>query len=335
MIKEAVRNTDKQVLAVLALLAVAVAWGATFVVVADAIALYPIYAFLALRFAIASVAFAAFFPKVFKRINWANLKFGVVAGILLSVGYILQTLALLPADQGGTTPARTAFLTGLYVIIVPVIQSIMKRKLAGKGTLIGMALAILGLWAMSGISLSGGSQWNAGDTLVLISAFAYSAHILLLGRSHKEHHSTLALTLVQLVTVMLVTGGASILTGENAGLPTEASVWIALLICGIIASAFAFAVQTWAQRILPPARVALILISEPALGGLFGWWAAMQAPPREVLGAALLIAGMIVSETLTARSTGKTRRRLKRAVQGMPVIIDEENGNGSNLDETD
>lgn len=333
MIKQVVRNTDKQVLAVIALIMVAIAWGATFVVVADAIALYPIYAFLALRFAVASLAFAAFFPRVFKRLDKENFKFGALAGILLSVGYILQTLALLPADQGGTSPARTAFFTGLYVIIVPIIQSIMKRKLAGKGTVIGTILAILGLLAMSGISFSGNSHWNMGDTLVLISAFAYSAHILLLGTCDSRHN-TLALTFVQLVTVMLVTGAASLLMGENAGLPTAMSVWIAILICGIIASAFAFAVQTWSQRILPPSRVALILISEPALGGIFGWWAVSYAPPKEVLGAALLLAGMIVSETMNARSNGKTKKRLKRAVQGMPVVIEQDCGGSTNLDET-
>ncbi|MBK5211985.1 MAG: DMT family transporter [Coriobacteriia bacterium] len=320
------KSADRQVVAVVALIFVATVWGATFVVVADAITQYPVYAFLCLRFAIAALAFLAFFPKVLKRIDVHNLKLGIPAGILLSAGYILQTLGLLPLSQGGTTPARTAFLTGMYVVLVPVAQSIIRKRMPHRGTIVGVGLALSGLVLLSGITLSGTHGWVLGDTLVLASAFAYAAHMILLGTNDK-HHDTLALTFVQLAVVALTTGAMSLATGEHAGLPTSPNVWFALLTCGLVASAFAFVVQTWAQRILPPSRIALILISEPALGGLFGWWMAGLAPTREVIGAALMLAGMITSELMASRQAHMQAQRLKRAVEGMPVFTDDPNRN--------
>lgn len=322
MIKELSRKADKQYLAAIALLMVAVSWGATFVVVADAVASYPIYAFLALRFAVAAISFVLFFPRVMGRLTKENITFGAIAGLILTAGYIFQTLGLLPPEDGGTTPARTAFLTGMYVVIVPVVQSAWKRRFPGIGTSLGMVLALAGLWAFSGISIgSGQGSWNLGDTYVLLSSLAYSAHMLLLGRTtHK--HNTLALTLVQLLTVFVASALLSIFTGEHAGIPTTWNVWFAILICGIVASALAFAVQTWAQRILPASRVALILISEPALGGIFGWWALGSAPGHELIGAGLMLSGMIASESLQARTKSRKARKLKRAVEGMPIYVD-------------
>lgn len=321
MIKK-LKSLDTQVLAVGALVFVAIVWGSTFVVVADAIAQYPIYAFLSVRFLVASVAFLIFFPKMYQRINWHNLKLALPAGCLLAAGYILQTLGLLPESQGGTTAARTAFLTGMYVVIVPIAQSILKRKLPPKGTAVGMGLALVGLWFLSGISLNGSSHWVMGDTYVLISAFAYSAHMILLGHSDKNH-DTLALTFIQLSVVTVITGVASLVAHENAGIPQGWYVWFAILLCGLVASAFAFVVQTWAQRILPPSRVALILISEPALGGLFGWVVAGAAPFREVVGALLMLSGMITSESMSARRAVQEDQRLKRSVEGIPVFADD------------
>ena len=327
MIKK-LKSLDAQVIAVGALLFVAIVWGSTFVVVADAIAQYPIFAFLSVRFLVASIAFVIFFPKMYQRINLHNLKLAVPAGCLLATGYIFQTLGLLPQSQGGTTAARTAFLTGMYVVIVPIVQSIFKRKLPPIGTAIGMGLALIGLWFLSGINLHGSSQWVMGDTYVLISAFAYSAHMILLGRSDK-HHDTLALTFIQLFVVTLITGIASFIAHEHAGIPHGASVWFAILLCGLVASAFAFVVQTWSQRILPPSRVALIMISEPALGGLFGWSVAGVAPFKEVVGATLMLAGMITSESMTARRAAQEDQRLKRSVEGIPVFADDPHRNQS------
>lgn len=302
------------------LVGVAAVWGATFVIVADAIALYPMFGFLAWRFAVATVAFAVFFPRVFRRLDAENWRMGTFAGLFLTAGYIFQTWGL--DGEGGTSPARAAFITGLYVVFVPLAQALILRRRPRGATVLGAGLALAGLWLLSGTGGSGGG-WVTGDSLVVVAAIAYSAHMLVLG-STDERHDTGALTLVQLVVVTVITAAISLAT-EKPSLPTDASVIVAIVICGVFASALAFVVQTWAQRRMPPARVALILVLEPAFGGLFGWGAAGVWPIREIAGAALMMGGMVVSEIMAAfRTRPGEHLEFEPAVEGMPVPLVEE-----------
>jgi drug/metabolite transporter (DMT)-like permease len=297
-----------------ALLGVAVIWGWAFVAVAAAIVLYPMYAFLAWRFALASVAFVVFYPRVLKQMTRRNVTTGLIAGVLLAAGYILQTAGLDGAAR--TSPARAAFITGLYVVITPLLQAVWLKTMPRKSTLLGAAIALCGLWIMSGIgSASGG--WVFGDTLVVACAFAYALHITFLG-STGEGHDVSVLTLVQLATVAVICGAIS-LVKEHAPLPTDLRVVGAILLTGVLASALAFVVQTWAQQKLPPSRVAIILVSETAFGGIFGWSAAGVWPIREVLGAATMFVGLVVSEAVAALSPTTQPVGFEPAVEGMPV----------------
>ncbi len=108
------------------------------------------------------------------------------------------------------------------------------------------------------------------------------------------------------------------------GLPTETSVWLALLMTGVLASAVAFAIQTWAQRQVSPARTALILASEPAFGGLFGWAVAGVAPVREVAGAAMMLGGMLISEVAAILAPKEEGIAFEPGVEGMPAPVIEE-----------
>lgn len=303
-----------------ALVAVAAVWGATFVVVADAIALYPMYAFLAWRFVLASVAFVLFFPRVLTRLDAPNVRMGLIAGVFLSAGYIFQTWGL--DGPTATTPARGAFITGLYVVFVPLAQALILRRRPRGATLLGVGLALFGLWVLSGAGMGSGG-WVRGDTLMVGGAVAYSAHMLIMGTTDARH-DTGALTFVQLLTVALVTTSISLVT-ENASLPVEPSVLIAIAICGVLASAIAFVVQTWAQRRMQPARVALILVLEPAFGGLFGWAAAGLWPIREIMGALLMMGGMVTSEIVAAfRPNDDEHVEFEAAVEGIPVPLVED-----------
>jgi threonine/homoserine efflux transporter RhtA len=98
-------------------------------------------------------------------------------------------------------------------------------------------------------------------------------------------------------------------------------VWFAILVCGVLASAVAFVVQTWAQRRIPPARVALILVTEPAFGGLFGWWTAGVWPIREVIGAAMMLGGMITSEAVAAMAPQAEGVTFEPAMEGIPAPV--------------
>jgi len=217
-----------------------------------------------------------------------------------------------------TTPARAAFITGLYVVITPLLQAVLLRRRPRRSTLIGGAIALAGLWVLSGIgSQSGG--WVFGDTLVVICAVIYAFHIIVLG-STGEQHDVSALTLVQLATVALICGGIS-LVKEHAAVPTDTSVIVAIVITGVFASAVAFVVQTWAQRKLPPSRVAIILVTETAFGGLFGWAAAGVWPLREVLGAFTMFGGLVFSEFVAGMAPSEEHVAFGPAVEGMPAPV--------------
>jgi drug/metabolite transporter (DMT)-like permease len=298
----------------IALVGVAMVWGSTFVMVKEAVASFPPWSFLGLRFVVATIAFLVLFPSTLRRFTRPTLLAGLVAGALLTAGYVFQTLGLTM-----TSPSKAAFITGMFVVMSPLMQALFLRRVPRWSAWLGVAAAVAGLWLMS----AGGSlgAWNTGDTLVLMCAAAYSGHIIVLG-SIGRGHDTLPLTFVQLATAAVVCGAVG-LTIERPPLPTGTPLWTALLITGVLASAVAFAIQTYAQKHLSPTRTALILICEPAFGGLFGWWLAHeQLGLRGWAGAALILAGMAASEVLgvVARRRGETGV-LEPALEGPPARL--------------
>lgn len=297
-----------------ALVAVAAVWGGTFVIVKDAVSQYPLYAFLALRFAIAVVAFAVVVPSSLRLMRRDTLAVGLLAGVFLTAGYVFQTWGL-----QDTTASKAAFITGMFVVITPALQALVLRRLPNRTTLLGVALAVVGLWLLSG---GGGGGWNVGDTRVLLCAVAYSAHMIVLG-SIGNRHDVRPLTLVQLAAVAVVCGAISLAT-EPLAMPGESSVWVALVITGVFASAVAFAVQTYAQRFLSPSKTALILITEPAFGGIFGWIAGERLGLGGFAGSALILAGMVVAELLGTPRASRAGREFEPAIEGPPVPLVED-----------
>jgi drug/metabolite transporter (DMT)-like permease len=316
-----VTDSARRTFATLALVAVAAVWGTTFVMVRDAVAGYPVFAFLGLRFAVATVAFVVIIPSSLRGLNWPTIRAGLIAGVFLTAGYVFQTLGLAP---GMTSPGRAAFITGMFVVMTPIMQAAILRRMPRWTAWVGVAAAVSGLWLLSGGG--GGGAWNFGDTLVLICAVAYSAHMIVLG-SIGRSHPTGPLTLVQLFTVTVVCGAVGLLT-EAPPLPTGASLWFALLVTGVLASAVAFAVQTYAQKHLSPTRTALVLICEPAFGGLFAWVLIGETlSPAGIAGAALILLGMAASEVLTAVVASRDEHEvLELAVEGPPAHIIEGDG---------
>lgn len=307
-----------------ALVAVAAVWGTTFVMVKGAVASYPVWSFLALRFAVATIAFLILFPSTLRRLDSAVIAPGLIAGALLTAGYVFQTLGLAP---GMTSAGRAAFITGMFVVITPMLQAVILRRVPAWTAWVGVASAVAGLWLLSG---GGGSAgWGVGDTLVLLCAVAYSGHMISLG-SIGRGHDTRPLTLVQLATVTVVCATVGLLT-EHPPVPTGVSLWTALLVTGVLASAVAFAVQTYAQKHLSPTRTALILICEPAFGGLFAWMVAgEQLGPRGLAGAALILVGMAASEVLATLVARRGEREVFAvAIEGPPAHLVEPTGEGS------
>ena len=283
-------------LPLLLLVAVTAVWGVTFVQVKDALALYPLFAFLAVRFAIASATLAVpSWPRLgsLGRRGWSA---GLGLGVLLAVGYALQTAGL-----ERTTVSSTGFITGLYVVFTPLLALLLFGTRIGAAVWVGVALSTVGLAMLTGID----TGRLVGDLLVLAASFVYSLQIVLLERFAPQY-DPLALTEAE----MLAAFGGFAVVAVAAGqleVPTGWTVWGALLTTGVFASALGFLVQTWAQRRISAARTALAFALEPAWTALFGFWLAGDRLGAVAwTGCALIMAGIVVSEPTAA----ETLRRL-------------------------
>jgi drug/metabolite transporter (DMT)-like permease len=211
---------------------------------------------------------------------------GVVAGIALFAGYGFQTVGL-----QYTTASNAGFITGLAVVLTPLLAAVVLRERPRLGPALGAALAFAGLALLSLQHL----EVRRGDALVLGCAVAFAAHILLLGRS-APRYSSYQLAVVQLTTVGVLALGWSAVTGDLVA-PVGAQVWVALAVTAVLASAAGFLIQTRAQREVSPTETAVILTMEPVFAGLFGFLlAGERLQARGWAGACCILAGMLVAE---------------------------------------
>lgn len=271
------------ILAPWALLAVAAMWGISFVWMKDILDQQDVYSFLLSRFLVASLVMLLANPRVITRLNREILTKGSVVGTALGLGYIFQTLGL---DR--TTPAITGFITGLYVVLTPLIAALLLKERLTKQAWFYIVLATAGLAVLS---VSGWSI-GTGEFFVLISAFLFAAHILLLSQWSKKFDAY-ALTFVQLATCALVSGIPASINGFNA--PPDFQVWAVVIFTAVFATFFAFVIQTWAQARISATKVAVILTMEVVFAALFS--VALGAEPltlRIVLGGSMVLIAMIM-----------------------------------------
>jgi len=277
-------------MAELALVAVAAVWGLTFVMVKDAIELLPVMAFLAYRFLPAAALVALVFRRRLARLSRAGWAAGALMGLFLTAGYVLQTLGL-----EATSASNAGFITGLVVVITPLLGTLLWRDRVPAPAWAAAGVSALGLYLLTGGA--GSDPTLRGDGLVLLCAFAFAAHILATGRAARNHDVG-ALLAVQLGVCGVFCLGVAAAMGDLE-VPRGATVWSALLVTSLVASAIGFFVQTYAQRHAPPARTALILASEPAFAGLFGFaLAGDRLSAMALVGAALIMAAIVAVELL-------------------------------------
>ena len=278
--------------ALVALIAVTAVWGVTFVQVKDAVALYPLFAFLAVRFAIASVVLAAPAAGRLRSLGRPGWVAGSALGLLLALGYALQTAGL-----ERTTVSSAGFITGLYVVFTPLLALALFRTRVGGAVWIGVALAVAGLAMLSGV----GAGDPLGDLLVLLGSAAYSVQIVLMER-YAPRYDAIAFTQAEMLAAFAGFAVVALALGQLE-VPRGWTVWGALLVTGIFASALGFLVQTWAQRRISAARTAIAFAMEPVFAGFFGFWLA-----GDRLGAigwggcAVIMAGILVAEPEAART---------------------------------
>jgi drug/metabolite transporter (DMT)-like permease len=277
--------------ALLALIAVTAVWGVTFVQVKDAVEIYPLFAFLAVRYAIATSALALVGGRRVRTLGRSGLAAGAVLGLLLGLGIGLQTAGL-----ERTTVSSTGFITGLYVVLTPLFGLALFRTWVGLEVWLGVALATLGLAMLSGVDVGS----SGGNLLVLASAIAQALQIVMVER-YAPRYDAVALTLVQMAACFAGFLAIALALGELE-VPRGWTVWGALLVTGVFASALAYLIQVWAQRRLSAARIAIVFSLETVFAGLFGYWLADDRLGWLGWGGcAVIFAGIVVAEPSAAR----------------------------------
>jgi drug/metabolite transporter (DMT)-like permease len=279
-----------------ALILVTAVWGITFVQVKDAVELYPLLAFLAIRYVIATAALAPIAVRRLGGFGREGLVAGAVLGGLIALGIGLQTAGL-----ERTTVTSTGFITGLYVLFTPLLGLALFRTPIPRSLWAGVALALLGLALLSGVPQGSGR----GDLLVLISAFVQAFHIVMVER-YANRFDVFALTFVQVAAAAVAFGAVS-LAFEELTVPRGWTVWSALIVTGLFAVAFAYVVQVWAQRRVSATRIAIVFSLETVFAGLFGYLlAGDRLGALGFAGCAAIFAGIVVAEPAAAA----TLRRL-------------------------
>jgi drug/metabolite transporter (DMT)-like permease len=295
-----VSGDNRAVSALVALVFVTAVWGVTFVQVKDAVAIYPLFAFLAVRFAIASATLALPAAKRVPGLGRRGISGGVFLGLLLAAGYALQTAGL-----ERTTVSSTGFITGMYVVLTPLLAfALFRARVAGSAWL-GVGLATIGLALLSGIH--GGSA--TGDLLVLGGAAVYSLQIVLMER-YAPRYDAFAFTLVEMATAFAALLAVALALGQ-LGVPHGWTVWGALIVTGVFASALAFLAQTWAQRRTSATQTALAFSLEPVWTAFFGFTlAGDRLGTIGWVGCIVIMAGIVLAEPA---ASGVVLRRFQRA----------------------
>ena len=240
-----------------ALLAVAMAWGWSFVIMKDAIDRQGVNNFLFTRFAVAVVVMIMIRPKILQLMNRDLVMRAGAAGIFLGSGYIFQTLGL---ERTGA--AITGFVTGLYIVLTPIFALIFLRQRVNRFTWSCIAIATIGL---AFLSIRGWSV-GFGELLIFISAIFFAIHIIALSK-WSSGRDTYAMTVVQLAMCAILSGIVSIPGGYS--LPPDFGVWAVVVFTAVFATAIAFIIQTWSQAHMSAIKVAVILTMEVVFAALF------------------------------------------------------------------
>ena len=281
-----------------ALVLVTAIWGVTFVQIKDALELYPLFAFLAVRFAIAVAVLAVPVAPRMRSLGRSGALAGVGLGGVLAAGYALQTAGL-----ERTTVSAAGFVTGMYVVLTPVFGLVLFRIRPELAVWLGVALAVTGLALLSGVSA--GSV--TGDLMVLAAAALYALQIALMERL-APRYDPLAFTTAEMGAAFVGFAVIALAAGQ-VELPRGATVWGALLVTGIFASAFGYLVQAWAQQRTSATRTALVFALEPVFAGIFGF--ALAGDRLGALGwtgCAVILCGIAVAEPAAAGTLARLVR---------------------------
>lgn len=277
-------------LAAAALLALAACWGSTFFLIKDLLDRVPTLDFLAVRFAIASLALLLVAPRALGRLSPVVRRHAVVLGLLYGVAQILQTTGL------AHTPASiSGFVTGLYVVFTPLLAAAILRTRIPPITWVAVVLATVGL----GVLALNGFSIGYGELITLSSAVLYALHIVGLG-AWSSTQDAVGMTILQIMVIAVVCTLATV--HDGIVLPDRTSDWVSVVYMAVIVGALGLLGQTWAQAHLPPTRSALIMSMEPVFASFFAvWLGGEDLTTRLLLGGSMVLVAMLTVELAPRR----------------------------------
>jgi drug/metabolite transporter (DMT)-like permease len=270
----------------LALVIAAFFYGSTFPLVKDALVGLTPMGYLFLRFAVATLAlmpFAVVIARSKRQNRRMLLKVGFIAGILLFIGYITQTVGL-----QYTTPSTSAFFTSMGACFVPIIEAVVRRHIPSPVVIVGIAIATVGLYLLNGANLDIG--W--GISLTLVCALFFAGWVVYIG-AYANRLNPISLTTVQLVVVTVFCFPAAL--GQGIGSVDNLAIF-AIVFTGIGCSAIAFSLQTYSQRRISPSRTALILLLEPVFAVIVSALYGEHFGAISILGAVVILVGISITE---------------------------------------
>ena len=279
-------------------------WGATFVVIKDALSDISTITYIAIRFGLAAVVMAVIYWRPVRALTWEALRAGGQIGLFMFGGYLFQVGGLRE-----TTPSKAAFITGISVVLVPVILAVFDRRRISAWIWLGAVVALAGLYFLT-VPSQGINGLNRGDPIVFGCAIMFALHMIFISRG-VAHHSVAQLSFLQVATTAVL---ATLALPLAAGMGWERPHlhWTGYLIFVILATAIlctvvCFSLQTWAQKHTSASHAALLLSLEPAFAAVTSVWLGEEhIGLRMLVGAGLILAGIMLAECQAAPAAGPT-----------------------------
>lgn len=286
----------------LALAVCALIWGATFVVVKDALAFASVFSFNAIRFSLAAIVMGIVYVRALRKLDSATCFAGALIGVFMFGGYAFQTLGL-----KYTTPSKAAFITGASVIMVPMLLALLWRRKANRWVLAGAIVALFGLYFLT-VPRSGFAALNKGDLLVLGCAVMFAFQIIFVAR-YSPRHSVAALSFLQVAMTTVLTALCLPLLAATRWEPPfvhwSPELIVAILITAVGATALCFSLQVWAQQYTSPMHTAILFSLEPVFAALTSLIVVHERLRARVLsGAILVFIGILLAELKGSAQTG-------------------------------